>query len=274
MSGIFLFRPVLVTLRNGQLGAIFLFSLALAVYLLEKKRDFWAGAILPVIALRPNLGIPILAFTGLWLLARRKWAALIGAASTVFTFMLISWAVQPDWLNGWLMMGDDKLLKTFGYHATVWGLTSRFCHHEIGCTVLYGAAAGLILTGLVLYLLLVSSQFHSPAVALSLAIAAGLSLSPYLWAYDQILLVAPVMVLCGILFRRKAAYILTASTPLLISAVALVCLRFSVLEGEDTWSGLLTLFVLTLIISGAVLPVSKVGMTGIRTEVSIEQLER
>jgi hypothetical protein len=244
LAGTFLFRPVLVTLENGQLSALFLFSLALCAYLLETGRPFWGGLALALLALRPNLGLPVLAAAGLWLLLQRRWNALVGLAVSGLGLLVVSFALQPQWLQGWLQMGGDKFSNTFGYHATLWGLSGSVCGHGLRCTVILGSVAGLVLAALTLFLLLCAPERNSPGFALAVTTCLGLLIAPYLWAYDQILLVVPALWLGRKLYASASPYLVTATLPLLVSILALGQLGLAIWLGNDSLGGFLPLAVI------------------------------
>jgi len=53
--GIMLFRPTILTLTQGQVSGLFLFTLVWIAFLWQKGKWFWGGFLLGLLALRPNL---------------------------------------------------------------------------------------------------------------------------------------------------------------------------------------------------------------------------
>ena len=85
VAGLLVFRPVWVTLRDGQLGGPMLFLLALSACLWEERRWLAGGLVAGLIVLKPTLGLPILAFVLLWLVSERRWRALVLARLNLAT---------------------------------------------------------------------------------------------------------------------------------------------------------------------------------------------
>lgn len=249
LMGVFLFRPVMVTLRNGQLGALFLALLALCVYFWERKKWFWGGVCLAVIVLRPNLGVPILGLVGLWLLWKRQWRAIAGIGVAAVVMLGVSFLIEPNWLQGMLSVGNEKIFRTFGYHPVVWGLTFMNCGLEPVCGWTWGGIAALGMTLLAIWGLWKNRASDSPALSFSLLLSLALWLAPYLWAYDQALLVLPVVTIAGMGLARQWPYLLTATATILFSVFALILLAVSIRVGNDAFGSLLsagTLLVLSL----------------------------
>ena len=247
LAGIFLFRPVMVTLRNGQLGALFLVLLALCAYFWERKKGFWGGVCLAFIALRPNLGVPILGLVGFWLLWKRQWHAIAGIGVAAVVMLGVSFLIEPNWLQGMLSVGNEKIFRTFGYHPVVWGLTFMNCGLEPVCGWTWGGVAALLAVGGTVWGLWRNRNVDAPALSFSLLLSLALWLAPYLWAYDQALLVLPILSIAGLGIARQWPYLLTATITILFSAFALILLAISIRVGNDAFGSLLsagTLFVL------------------------------
>ena len=240
-AGVYLFRPVMVTLRNGQLGAVFLICAVLAFWFLTQRRWIAGGVALSLLVMRPPLGLPIIGMIGIWLFLKKRWEALGSIAISLAALALISWLRYPQWLGEWLKVGDTKLLKTFGYHPNIWGLSGLICKHDLTCTLAVGSFV-MILIFLALVLLLARRTDESDGgTALALMIPAGLLVTPYVWAYDQILLVLPILAVMIQTYRIGSRYLLTATIPLLMSCFALALLLGSLRVGTDAPSGVLTI---------------------------------
>jgi hypothetical protein len=240
LVGVFLFRPTMVTLRNGQLGALFLFLLALTVYFWEQKKWFWGGVCLAVVAIRPNLGLPILGLVGLWLAWTRRWTAILGVGVSAIGLILICFLMDPNWIQGMLSVGSEKISRTFGHHPVVWGLSFANCGFEPVCGWSWGGIAFLFAGALVIWTLWKNRAIEAPLVKVGLLFSFALWGAPYLWAYDQILLVIPILGLAGISLARQKPYLFAATTTLWFSIFALILLAISMQVGNDVFSGLLS----------------------------------
>ena len=247
-AGAFLFRPTMLTLRNGQLGAMLLLILVGAVYLWEKGRWVSGAALFALLILKPQLGAPIIILGMIWLLACKRYNALAGIAVTLSALFLLGWIQNPSWLVEFLSTGHDKLIQTFGYSPTAWGAAHMVCGGRLPCTVAMGCLSSLILAGLVAQILVRGKDKLSPALALSLCVVAALLVTPYGWVYDQILLVLPISVLAMTFYEKKFPYLLSALTFLAISILSLILLWVAFGVQKDTWSVLIPLLCLGLTI--------------------------
>ena len=241
LAGVFLFRPVMVTLRNGQFGAVLLFCSAMVVWFWARDRWFAGGLALGLFFLRPNLGLAIIGLVCIWLLLRKRWSALGGVMVSLAGLAALSWAKYPNWLAGMLAMGDTKLSNTFGYHPNLWGLAGVICRHELTCTLTSGSLFVLLLSGISVLAYARLSSREDPKVALGFILPLALMFTPYMWAYDQILLVVPILIITINLYRRGVPYLLTATFPLLMACLALALLAVDLRLGTDAPGVILSL---------------------------------
>ena len=247
LLGAFLFRPALVTLRNGQLSAFLLFILALTLYLWNHQK-WWQGAVVAsFLILKPTIGLPVLGLSVLYLLILKKVRA-IGAL--VFSLSLLAafgWLIDPGWLNKFLTVGGGKFSETFGYNPTIWGMAGYACQQASLCTTAAGGALALGLVVAIIILITTRGRLTPPGLMLSLIIPVSLLVTPYLWAYDQILLIICVTVLADLFIRKGYPYLLVACFPILFSLISLLLLYLAVITGHDAWSAVLSLIVLVAI---------------------------
>jgi Glycosyltransferase family 87 len=243
LAGLLLFRPMWVTLHDGQLGAVLLFALVISAALLEDRRWFLGGLAAALVAVKPTLGVPILGLLGLWLLATRQWRALAGLGAGLAVLLALGLARDPNWVGEFLTVGQWKLSTGFGFSPSLWGMAGAVCGHAPGCTTwLGGALAGALTVGLAAVLLLFSARYSALQVV-ALSIVASLLVTPYLWAYDQILLLLPITLVIGALIERSPVFLLNALAFLALDVLALGLLFLALQTGEDVWSGLLPLLV-------------------------------
>ncbi len=182
-------RATLLMLITGQLALLILLSLSLSLYLARRGRSFWSGVLLSTILLKPTPFILFAPLYGVWLVSRRRWPILLGAGTASACLFLASWLLQPGWVSGWLR-ADDMTFWTF-ITPTVWGLSSELAGD-------WWPIVGLLITMLVTIVLgwlVVADENLDEADAMSVALAGSLLVTPYLWAYEHILLILPVLFL-------------------------------------------------------------------------------
>jgi len=75
-----------------------------------------------------------------------------------------------------------------------------------------------------------------------------LLITPYLWAYDQILLILPLAVVVMGMAESGIGYLRAALIPLGISVLALGLLFLAGSFGSDVWSAVVPLAILALVV--------------------------
>lgn len=101
---IFVFRYPVLSYVWGQFTGGIVFLVSLSVWLMQRRRDAWAGAALAFAAVPPSVSGPLaLLLLGVWLLAGRwraaaAFVAVLGAA-TLVSIALVGWWF-PDFLAG------------------------------------------------------------------------------------------------------------------------------------------------------------------------------
>jgi hypothetical protein len=91
---VFLFGPVLLCQRTGQLGVFFLMCLVLFLYA-HRKRPFLAGVCLAPLALKPHLILPFGLVLLMWVIVERRWKVLMGAAAALASSAGLLLALVP-----------------------------------------------------------------------------------------------------------------------------------------------------------------------------------
>lgn len=247
LLGAFLFRPALVALRNGQLSPFLLLLVSLVSYLWTRHK-WWQGAVVAAfLLLKPTIGLPVLGLCCIYLFLLGKYRPLMAAFLAALLIAVAGWLIDPGWISMFLSVGSGKFNETFGYNPSVWGLTGFFCRQSALCTVSWGGLFALVLVAATVYLLLVQGRRMSPALLLSLVIPVSLLITPYLWAYDQILLLVSVCMVVELLVRKRYPYMLAASFPLLFSLLSLLLLSLANTVGHDAWSAALPLLMVLLV---------------------------
>ena len=252
LAGIFLFRPVILTLIHGQLGALFLLILVLMLIFWEKQQWLLGGLLLPLLALKPSFGLLIGAMLGVWLIVQNKWTALAGGLAASLGLCLLGWFYNPTWISEFLAIGSGKLGKTFGYSPTVWGISGQLCTQNRECTMILGGILGGLCLIAFLYFIFKSPGNLSPALVMSLVIPIALLVTPYGWAYDQILLIIPILVVVIAMIAKGFPYIIPAALFLVISLLALAFVLLAMKIEYDMWSAGVV-FICLILVAGLLL---------------------
>ncbi len=238
--GIITFRPMVEGVRNGQIILFFLFAQTLAVWLLEQKRDVAAGTLLALLILKPTLGIPICGLLVIWMLRNRRWYAFESFLLTCIILWLIGQLAHPGWMNIFLAQGMEKGLSVLGYSPTLWGLANLACSFQSACFT----TVSIIAIGSAIIIACVAGWWMAQKTNLisyaSFAVIAALLVTPYLWAYDQSLLLLPILYLTMYLMDGKKNP-LFGIFPLIFSLFSAVLVSAAIQLKHDIFSVFLTL---------------------------------
>ena len=248
--GTILFRPTILTLTQGQLSGLFLFVLVWIAFLWQKRKWFWGGCLLGLLALRPNLGFILIILVGLWLLLNKNWTALGGTLVSGIFVLTAGLIYNPAWVIQYLHVGSNKLAETFGGSPTVWGLGALISHNHTTTTLIIGCLAGLLILFGFFRAILHAHATLRPVSVLALAAGVTLLITPYTWTYDQLLLVLPLSAVILAMDRRGVRFPLTASVFLGIDVLVVALLFLDVVMQVEIWNVLIPLVVFCMCLWG------------------------
>jgi len=247
---VFASQPFWLMVAAGQLGGVLLLVVGATAWLLSRRRDGAAGAMLVLLAIKPHLlG---LAAAGLLIraIAQASRRFVLCAVLGTTALLLASLAFQPSWPIEWVR---ESFTRQTGYSpslATAWGLAA----HDLG-SVLY--APILIALVAIASVVLARGVPREPAPFIALAIPLSLVATPYAWSYDFVVLAMPwAFVLAraqeaGNDMRRALTAALVVNASLL--PWALYMLAFA--RGGETLSA--TIPAITALLVGAVIGLSR-----------------
>jgi hypothetical protein len=119
-----LFYPHARGIILGQFAIWGFFSLCGALYLLRRRRDGWAGALLTLATVKPTLVFLALPFLLAWAVARRRWRFVTGFLGLLAVLALGGLIVLPTWIGEWIYRMGRYRAYTVG-QSPVWLLTHR-----------------------------------------------------------------------------------------------------------------------------------------------------
>jgi hypothetical protein len=247
LAGGLLARPITTTLFHGQLSGFLLLVITCIVYVWERGKWWQGAALLPILALKPNLGVPIIVLVLVYLIQQRKISSLIAAGVSALALLLVGFAQNPNWLLEFWEAGNTKLSQTFGFSPTVWGVTSLLCEYRLNCTLGYGISVCLLLLIGFFYLLVKKRGVFSPMIVMGFAITIMLITTLYTWPYDQLLLTAPVIVVIIELAKDRTKCLPVSLVLTIVSVTAMIMLKISVYTQMEIWNVAIPLSVLFLL---------------------------
>lgn len=247
MVGVIFFRPTILTLVNGQLSGLLLLLVACVLYLWEKGKWRQGAVLLAILALKPNLGMPLIALLSVYLIQQKQISALIAGAVSGLMLLFAGLLQNSNWLIEFWNAGSAKLSQTFGVSPTIWGISALFCNYNLNCAIGYGGCVSLLFLIGYFYLLAGSRNNLSPAMAISLAVVVTLILTPYTWPYDQLLLVVPIVAITLRLAKDGYRYLPVSFIFLAIDILALIALGMDAKIHMEIWNAGIPLFILGLL---------------------------
>jgi hypothetical protein len=252
LLAVLLFAPTLETAGKGTLGAVLLLGIAGALELFKRKQPMLGGIFLSFLLLKPQLGAPILAVMGLWLVFRRDWRGIAGIFLGGLLLLAVGMAGDAQWVGKFVHISQQKLGLTFGAQPTLFSLASLVCTKDQSCAVGLGGILSLVLIWRLSHFFFRQSEKLSALVAISIAIPAGMLMTPYLWSYDHVLLVVPFIWLAYQIIRRTEKYIFAMLFLVVMDTAAGIGLYLQGLRPEkDFWSILVPFLTLLLVVGFA-----------------------
>ncbi len=203
------FVPWIKCLSMGQKSTLLLLLFTGTFLLLQRGRNFQAGLVFGLVAIKPQLGLVI----GAVMLIKRQWSFACGAVSTIGLLSGISWLIQPTWWPDYvgIVSKMGHYLDTGGYQLSdshsFWGglklLLPQLDSHWVNVLTLI---ISLALLSLVLWTLRGKWEpnNHIFAQQFSMLVFTTVLLSPHTYTYDLTILLLPiVLILAHSDFRPK-----------------------------------------------------------------------
>ncbi len=240
--GLALFRPIFTTIRNGQIGGFILLVIVLVLFYTEKKKWIVVGLLSTLLYLKPTIGLPILGLLFIWLIKNNGLKAIITNVITSSIILGISILQQPDWVYSFLKIGLSKGSDVFMITPTIWGISGLSCGLNPRCTVFVGSTIFTFITISAVILFWKYSKKWSIWLSGSIFVLVSLLITPYLWVYDQVLLLLPIIYFTSTLSQINNRYLVISLIPLLFTLISQVLLYLAVINQHDVFSILLTIF--------------------------------
>ncbi|MCB0120009.1 MAG: DUF2029 domain-containing protein, partial [Anaerolineales bacterium] len=228
--------PLYLTSHAGTISVLPVILLLAAILLFEKDQSLWAGVVLAFTMLKPPQGLTILLLAGVWFLARRDWKAILGVALGGLAILVIGLIQDPQWIQKFLGAGDAVMARTQGVHSNVWAFAYLACDGASPCSTLLGGTLSLILLGAASLLLWRNQAKWSAWEAMNVIIPFGFISTIYLWVYDQLPYIIPIVWIIGALVQKRRGVWLAFGFLALLDMVSLFAVLRLVDTEKDLWS--------------------------------------
>ncbi len=240
------FGPVYLSLQIGSMAALTLIILVAAISLLTRGLPIPAGILLSLTMLKPPQGVTLLFLAGVWFLFRRDWKAIAGMCLGGIALIVSGLVKDPDWLGKFAAAGQVVLDRTLGVQSNIFSFAYLACGRELGCMWILGAAGTLLLfaaTGA--YLWRRRSEL-STWEAFNLIIPVSFVSTIYLWSYDQLPYLIPLLWIAGTLVEKTRSYLPTFGLMLALVGISIVGLVIQAYTHQDLLSIVPTLVIIGL----------------------------
>ncbi|MGA7606440.1 MAG: glycosyltransferase family 87 protein, partial [Anaerolineales bacterium] len=201
------FGPVYLTLLIGSIGPLALAAIVLAIFLLERHQSLLAGIVLSSTILKPPQGLTILILAGIWLLARRNWKAIIGIALGGIIMLIAGIVRDPLWVIKFRGASAVVLDRTMGIDSNIYSFAYLACNQSVPCMWIAGTLGSILVIAIGGYYLWRNSGRLNAWEAFNIIIPLGFVSTIYLWSYDQLPYVIPIVWIVGTLVERTKSYI-------------------------------------------------------------------
>ncbi|MFM8876131.1 MAG: glycosyltransferase family 87 protein [Anaerolineae bacterium] len=240
--------PLYLTTHAGTFSIFSLLVLLGAILLLEKDKSLLAGIVLALTMLKPPQGLTILLLAGVWFLARRDWKAIIGVGIGGLVILIVGLIQDPQWIQKFLGAGDAVMARTLGVHSNVWAFAYLACDGASPCSTLLGGTLSLSLLGGASLLLWRNQAKWSAWEAMNVIIPVGFVSTIYLWAYDQLPYILPIVWIVGTLTQKQRNIILAFIFLILVNLISIFAIVQQALTDKDLWSLGTTLLVMLFLL--------------------------
>jgi hypothetical protein len=230
------FGPLYLTLLTGSIGALTLLVLLGVILLLERDMPILAGILLALTMLKPPQGVTILLLAGIWFLARRDWKAISGVALGGIGLFLVAMIQDPQWIGKFFTATQAVMDRTQGVHSNVWAFSYLACGGASPCSTLLGTAGNATLLGLGGFFLWKKQAQLSAWEAFNIIIPIGFVSTIYLWAYDQLPYIIPIVWIIGTLLVHTKSYIHAFIFLIALEVFSFYALAQQAATNKDLWS--------------------------------------
>ena len=243
-ASMFFFGPLYLTLHTGSIGAFTVLAISIAILLLEKDRSLLAGIVLSLTILKPPQGLTVLLLAGVWFLALRKWKAIIGVAIGGLTLFTIGMIQDPLWVIKFGTASAAVMDRSLGIDSNVWAFAYLVCRGTAPCSTILGALSALTMLGLGGFFLWKNQAKVTAWEAFNVILPISFVSTIYLWSYDQVSYIIPIVWITGTLVQRTKSYIQAFIFLILLDLFSLFALVQLAATEKDLWSLGITIIVL------------------------------
>ena len=239
------FGPFYLSLQVGSVGIISLGAIAVTI-LIHEKLPFLAGVALSLTLLKPPQALPLLFLAGIWSLSKKDWKLISGILTGGLLLFLIWISKDPLGLVKFRSSSDLLLAHTLGVQSNVFSFSYFACRQNLSCMWVIGSTTTLIVLMLGVWYLITNRIQLNTWEAFNFIIPVGFFSAVYLWSYDQLLYIIPIVWIAAHLLRRTHSYIAVILFLIIVDVVSFIALAVQATSHQDLLSITNTVLILVL----------------------------
>ncbi len=241
------FGPVFLSLQIGSVGAISLLAVALTILFLEQGWPIPAGLALSITLLKPPQALALVLLAGLWFLMRRQWRVILGLILGGLALLAVWLLRDPQGLAKFRDSSGFLLGHSMGIQSNVYSFAYLACQRNETCMWALGSLFLLLVLAFGAYILWRSRERWSDWEAFNFIIPLAFLCAVYLYSYDQILYVMPIVWIAVQLLLQRRSYVAVFAFLVAADVVSFGALVSEAMTKLDLLSILNTLLVLGML---------------------------
>jgi Glycosyltransferase family 87 len=199
----FIFASTILVLEIGQITPFILLGITGFIYCVERdKNDLAAGAFLALVAIKPQIAIIFMTAVLCWVIQQRRYKIILGAGLAVALLLVFTMILNPHIIQQYILSLKanqivDSATPTIGsYLRLFWVGVSSFWIQFL--------PSGLGVLWLIYYYFTRRESWNWLS-ELPIILLVSLITSPYVWTYDQVILL-PAILLVFIWIAREGKH--------------------------------------------------------------------
>ncbi len=161
----------------------------------------------------------------------------------LLVLFFIGMLVNPHWLVDYGSILVNKQSLTFGYTPTIWGLVAFLVRFDMGKAIIVGGIVSIFFISIFIYSI-AKEESLAPICVFSICTPIALLSTAYLWPYDQLLLVIPIVACMVLLKTLHFPYLSGPLTFIAIDIVGYTLFGISINLQMENLNAILSLVVL------------------------------
>jgi hypothetical protein len=182
----------------------------------------------------------------LWLLRRRDVKAITGMVVGGLLLLLSGLIYDPMWVGKFISNSQDVSSRTLGLQSNIYSFAFLACNKNSGCMWVVGSVVTLLVLLLGAFYLWHNGSRLTAWEAFNVIIPLGFVATIYLWSYDQLLYVIPIVWIAMKLVEVTKSYILAFLFLLILDILSLFALAVQANTHQDLLAIISTVLILGL----------------------------